>query len=276
MTASLSLSVLSPGPNEVVQPGPLEVSGWVSDQGMPEPILASVTVQGKAAALHVVTPVKSVWQASFSADVTMPDSGSAVISVTATDDLGRRRSESVTVFVGHGPVEATLNSPLPTLNSALVFQSSAAAIALQFTQSSVEIIPPLSITFQPVTIFQLNGDINLNVTMALNSSSSGTFNPGNGSISIPVILAVHATISGLPFGYVPQANATLTTTLTTEKSNSSAFNDQGISLPLQPEPSATVKLVGDGIYFSPPGSLPGIFGMTEGGIILFGTISPSP
>ena len=274
MTVSLNLSVVSPGPNEVVKPGPFEVTGWVSDQGMPEPVLASVTVQGREAALHVVTPVKSVWLASFSADVTMPDSGSAVISVTATDDLGRKRTESVTVFVGQGPVAANLNSPFPTLNSAMVFQSSAAVIALQFTAASVDIITPVPpITFAPVTIYD---NIKLNVTMALASSTSGTFNPGDGSISIPIVLAVNAGISGLPFGAKPTASATLTTILTTEKSDSPAFNDQGISLPLQPEPSATVKLVGDGIYVSPPDSPPGIFGMTDGGVILLGTISPSP
>jgi hypothetical protein len=269
------LAIAFPPMNDLVQPGPLDVTGWVKDRGNPEPDPASVTIQidnenPVDATLHVIHPIGSGpfgWQASYStpanAVIVPPGSGAHVVTVTATDDNPGSTTKRVTVFVGQAPTDAVLTGTC-NIKSALPL-SSPAAIGLRFTPPSiVEVTSFPPITFPPVNF----SGFTLKATVSQVSGGSGTFDPGDGAISIPMVFNVSTEIDG-PLGIkIGPLSATLQTTLTTGMTSSPAFNDRGS--PLQPAPGSAVVLDGDGTFSTP------IFGMTDGAISLVGIVSPHP
>jgi hypothetical protein len=97
----MSVVIGGPGPNQVIRPGNLTVTGTATGRSGPEPVpIQSVTVNGAAAALTRTTGSVTV---GFTATVPMPAWVPTVtITATAVDDLGFRTAASVTVRMGGG------------------------------------------------------------------------------------------------------------------------------------------------------------------------------
>lgn len=258
----------SPGNGEVgVPPGPLDVSGTFTESDVPEPSLDSITIllDGGApvvAGVHYTSPPGA---SELSGYFSSPPNSFTVaegphrVEVAAKTDYGTIvRVNSFTV--GAPPVYATL-AATGTGKSAMVLTSPATVELTVSPSSSVTIT-----SFPPITPPKVSlGSFTLTTKLTMVSSGTGTFNSADGSISIPdVEFQVDASISGLGLG--ESNTATVTITLTTGSSSSPAFKDAGTPL----APSGAVTLVGDGVYST------AIFGMTDFGIVLSGTISPLP
>jgi hypothetical protein len=97
----MSVVIGGPGPNQVIRPGNLTVTGTATGQGAPEPVaIQSVTVNGIGATLTGTTGSVTV---GFTATLRMPAWVPTVtITATAVDELGFRTAASVTVRMGGG------------------------------------------------------------------------------------------------------------------------------------------------------------------------------
>jgi hypothetical protein len=266
-----TLQIIYPAMNQIgVPPGALEVSGNWTDRGMPEPyVLERITIwldedPGiEAQITRIVNPGASVYSGTFKSpagSLTVAD-GTHRIVVAAIDDHGTI-TEDVTFTVGAAPVNSELAGTCTAKGATIL--TSPETIGLSFLQpSTVTITSFPAITPPAVSVSGLT----LTTTITMVSSGTGTFNLADGSISIPdVNLKIDATINGFD-GFVNINNsATVTITLTTGPSSSPAFNDAGTPM----QASGEVTLVGDGVYSTP------IFGLSDFGIALSGTIAPIP
>ena len=265
-----TLVIIYPQMNATVPPGPLEVSGYWTDRGMPEPDpvdAISIQLDGgqpvTAQRTVTSTPGASVYSGTFKsgAGSFTVSEGAHTVVVTARDSVGTG-TKSVTFSAGQPPVLTALGGTC-TVKGATIL-TSPETIGLSFSQpSSVAITSFPAITPPAVSVSGLT----LATTITLVSSGTGSFNLADGSISIPdVVLHISANINGYSGLVNMTSTATVTTTLTTGSSSSSAFNDEGTPL----QPSGNVTLVGDGASSAP------VFGLTDFGIALAGTISPMP
>jgi hypothetical protein len=267
-----TVQIVHPGVNQTVPPGPIDVWGYWTAPGEPEPDPpSSITIQldGGAAIEAQVTRYSQIgahtWYGSFNSpqgDFNLA-AGAHSVKVIATDDLGTR-TEVTPFTAGAPPVAATLTGT-STVKSAMLLTSPDTVI-LTFTEpapAAVQITSFPAITPAPV----MTSGLTLTVTITMVSAGVGSFNPADGSITIPnVNLEVRASITGFGGFVNMHADATTQTTLTTGPSRSPAFNDSGEPLAA----SGAVTLVGDGVYSAP------VFGMTDFGIVLAGIIAPHP
>jgi hypothetical protein len=265
-----TLKIIYPQMNAIVPPGLLDVSGYWTDRGMPEPDpVNKITILldgGQAVTADKAitsTPGASVYSGTFKSpegSFTLT-AGAHTVAVTATDSLGST-TESVTFSAGQPPVLTALAGTCTAKGATIL--TNPVTIGLSFSQPSSVTIT----SFPPITPSAVSvSGLTLTTTITLVSSGTGTFNPADGSISIPdVILQVNANINGFSGLVNMTSTATVSTTLTTGSSSSPAFNDEGTPL----QPSGDVTLVGDGIYSAP------VFGLTDFAIALSGTVSPMP
>jgi len=278
------LIIVSPTPDEEVVPGSLTVSGIVPWHGGPATPV-SVQLDQEPAKNAVVDSCTSNPRigglCSWSTTVNVPTGrGTHVITATGDEQIAK-----VTIEVGENTnpiITNTLLTGACIVKSALSLSnplSSSDPIGLQFSESAsgttVKITSFPAITFPASTVA---AGVTIDVIMSLDPASPvlGTFDRVTGTISIPnVILDVSATISyntGIPIvGTITKsASGTLTVPLTTKSTNSPEdppiFSDTGAGL----GSLGQVLLVGDGTYSTP------IFGMTDAGIALTGSIAPSP
>jgi len=263
------LQVVFPAPNQTVPPGDLDVVGYVTGRGWPEPDPATVTLRLNGgpqimADLSINSkPGDHYWTAAFS---TPPGSfkvapGADAVTVTASDDIGTK-TEIVRFFVGTPPTPALLTGTLTAKSGSSAGPVPEDVGLLFVPPSSVEITSFPTIANPPVAI----GPATLTSTITYLGSGTGTFDPADGSISIPGV-NLHVDVKVSAFGFFStSAGADLTVTLTTGRSGSPIFTDFGAPL----QPSGAVTLVGDGTYSAP------IFGVTDAGITLSGTINPHP
>jgi hypothetical protein len=268
------LNVVRPVPNSVVTPDQdLTVSGVAFDRGWPEPTMidsVSVRVDNGPETSAQLTPGPPGPQTVFNFEARVKVSASQgphTIRVTATNDLGRSVTESVTVFVGVGPLLATFTgtstirtthprAPGPfvdMLTAGVEFSADRRTVVLRLPQ------------IRRVTSPQPDVTVTIEVTMI--GGGTGMFTPADGSLVVPVTLLFRVLVQFLGFT-VSDTTSTLSDTLTTgsDTSPTGAFSDTGAPM----DGTGLVVLVADGQFSG--GELNG----RDVSLVMVGTVSPRP
>jgi hypothetical protein len=262
------MGIKKPTPNQNIPSGtPVAVEGVTTDEdidtGNP-PTCNDVTCQvdgGNSQSLGFKQHHSGAFTfVHYSGDIGILPDGSHTLTVDTQFDIDTIE-DSVTINVGQPPIDAVFTGTCITKSA--LSNSTSVTIGLRFiAPSTVEIT-----SFPPIVSTAGAFGFTFKSTMSQSGGGNGTFNPGDGSISIPIVFLISVEIDG-PLGKITSMSATLATTLTTGPTASLLFSDRGS--PLQPAPGSGVVLDGDGTYSSP------ILGATDGGISLLGTISPHP
>jgi hypothetical protein len=268
------LRIARPTPNALVVPDQdFTVSGIAFDRGWPEPtMIDSVTVRvdnGPEISAQL-TPGQPGPQTVFNFEAQVRVSatqGPHTIRVTATNDMGRSATESVTVFVGVGPLLATFtgtstistthpDAPGPfvdTLTAGAEFSADRRTVVLRLPQ------------IRRVTTPQPDVTVTIEVTMV--GGGTGMFTPADGSMAVPVTLLFRVLVQFLGIT-VSDTTSTLSDTLTTgsDTSPTGAFSDTGAPM----DGTGFVVLVADGQFTG------GVLNGRDVSLVIVGTVSPRP
>ncbi len=270
------LNIVRPTPNSLVVPDQdFTVSGIAFDRGWPEPTMidsVTVSVDHGPEISAQLTPGQPGPQTvfNFQAQVRVSAAqGPHTIRVTATNDMGRAATDSVTVFVGVGPLLATFtgtstirtthpDAPGPfvdTLTAGAEFSAARRTVVLRLPQIRRVTTPPQ----------QPNVTVTIEVTMV--GRGTGMFTPADGSMAVPVTLLFRVLVQYLGIT-VSDTTSTLTDTLTTgsDTSPTGAFSDTGAPM----DGTGFVVLVADGQFSG------GVLNGRDASLVIVGTVSPRP
>jgi hypothetical protein len=270
------LNIVRPVANSVVAPDQdLTVSGAAFDRGWPEPtMIDSVSVRAdngpEISAQLTPGPPGPQTVFNFEAQVRVSASqGPHTIRVTATNDLGRSVTESVTVFVGVGPLLATFTGTstirtthpqargpfVDTLTAGVEFSADRRTVVLRLPQIRRVTTPP----DQP--------DVTVTIEATMVGGGTGMFTPADGSLAVPVTLLFRVLVQFLGFT-VSDTTSTLSDTLTTgsDTSPTGAFSDTGAPM----GGTGFVVLVADGQFSG------GVLNGRDASLVIVGTVSPRP
>jgi hypothetical protein len=255
-----TLQIVIPGNGQQgVAPGPLDVVGYWTAPGQPEPDPPeSITIQHGptivAAEITRTSPNSATtWLGTFQSpqgSITVSP-GTNVISATGTDDVGSRTVEVTFTVGGNPPLQsqftgtATLTTTYSRAPGPFAEQVS---IGLLFSGDrktvTVDSFPP--ITTLPFSVGILGSDT---VTITLTGGGTGAFDSATGRMDIVVTLHFHHSNSLL-------GDSDLTMMLST---------DQGSTLN-----KGAITIGGSGMFMG------GVLGGSTGTLVIAGTISPSP
>jgi hypothetical protein len=273
------LNIVQPRPNElVVAEQDFNVSGIAFDRGWPEPTLidsVSVRTDNGPAITAGLTPGHSGAQTVVNFDAKTRVSateGPHIVSVTATNDLGRSVTKSVTVFVGIGPLVATFSGTSTLKTTHPRDSGSHLSIVTAFVEFSADRrtailrLSPIQNISQPQPGVTMTVDVDI-----APGGGRGAFDPSNGEFVIPATLNFRLRVDVLVWGTtitVSDTNSTLPLTLTTGSvtSPTGAFSDTGVVM----SSTGFVVLVGDGQFSG--GELNG----QDASLVIAGTVSPRP
>lgn len=226
--------ISNPRPDTTVLPDQeLSVTGTASDRGWPEPIAidsAVVRVDGgppmDAKLTGSPAGVDSVY--AFEAKVRAPSAqGPHRIAVTAVNDQGRSATESVTVFVGPGPLFTDFTGTATLVTSSTDPRLStpppggmAGALEFSFDHTSARIIRLDPVVVGPITGIPLLTSITVTITRRPGEPAAA-FDPNTGAMTLPIGLhfAYDKSVPGLlgdsdvDFGF-PSGNPLTTGTAT--------------------------------------------------------------
>ena len=204
--------ISNPRPDTTVLPDQeLSVTGTASDRGWPEPIAidsAVVRVDGGPPMDAKLTgsPAGEESVYTFEAKVRAPSAqGPHRIAVTAVNDQGRSATESVTVFVGAGPLftefagTATLVTSSTDPRLAMPPSGSmAGALEFSFDHTTARITRLDDVPVGPIPGIPLLGSLMVTISRTPGEPAAA-FDPGTGAMTLPIALhfAYDKTVPGL-------------------------------------------------------------------------------
>jgi len=268
------LNIVRPMANTVVVPDQeFTVSGIAFDRGWPEPTMidsVSVRVDNGPVIPAQLTIGQPTTQTVFNFEAQVRVSatqGPHTITVTATNDMGRSVTRSVTVFVGVGPLLATftgtstIRTTHPRGAGPFVDALTAGAEFSADRRTVVLRLPQIRQVTQP------QADVTVTIEVTLVGGGTGLFTPADGSMAVPVTLLFRVLVQFLGLT-VSDTTSTLSDTLTTgsDTSPTGAFSDTGAPM----DATGLVVLVADGQFSG--GELNG----HDVSVVIVGTISPRP
>lgn len=272
------LNIIRPRANSIVVPDQdFTVSGTAFDRGWPEPTMidsVSVSVDNGPEIPAQLTPggTHPLTVFNFEAQVRVAAvDGPHTIRVTATNDMNRSVTKSVTVYVGEGPLLSTFTGTstvrtthprgtgpfVDTLTAEVEFSADRHTAALRLPQ------------IRQVTHPQTGVTVTIEVTLV--GGGTGLFNPADGSFAVPVTLLFRVLVQiSVIVGdiTISDTTSTLSDTLTTasDTSPTGAFSDTGAPM----DSTGFVVLVADAQFSG--GELNG----HDASLVIAGTISPRP